>query len=186
MIASKDMYFVQPRYERSPEMPSGFFEFFCIILAIISLIVSIYYFLLDAADIMFMFSSGQILMAIAFIIIGLVKHLCQVMWIVKFFITEPMIVDIGKFICAGAILLLGGALAMFIVMLLSEQKTWIEVLMHPFVVEYGVFLIADIFLTMNFFKLAAQYYVPAYTYATIPQMKPVMTQNYPYAFSLYP
>jgi len=191
MIASKDMYFVPQRFERSPEAIDTFVKIVCFILAVINIIVSIYYFPLDISTVVFMFQSGQILMAIGFIIVGLIKHVCQLIWVLQFFISVDLIVAFGKFVCAGALVILGACLGIFIVLLLGESKSWIEVLMHPFVVEYGTFVIADIFMTLYLFSLIKYYYVmPGFNYAQVPQqvqMKPiVMPQNYQYAYPLYP
>ena len=188
MIAAKDMYFVQPRYERNSLMPTTLGDMICFIIAVLSILVSIYYFLLDIGTIMFMFQSGQIVMAIGFLFVGIIKHVCQVMWVIKFFVTIQLVVDFGMYICLGALLILGGCLAVFIVFLLGEQKTWIEVLMHPFVLEYGVFFIANIFMILHFLKIIKNNYgMSGFNYAAVPQTKPfVMPQNNPYVFSLYP
>ena len=194
MIASKDMYFVPQRIERSSELLDTFVKMLCFILAVINVIVSIYYFPLDISTVAFMLQSGKIPMAIGFAFVGIIKHVCQLIWILQFFTTIQFVVDFGKFVCAGALVILGSCLGIFIVLLLGESKSWIEVLMHPFVVEYGTFVIANVFMTMYLFKIIKYYYVmPGFNYAPVPQvqqqvqMKPIMMpQNYQYAYSLYP
>ncbi len=164
-----------------PQQVSEAVRTFLMVLAIIFTIVSGFLILLDVSSIFFFINSGQIVWAIVFLLVGVIKHTCQVWWFLILFSTDPPVG--GKMIAFGICGVAFGVIAIcfgvHFYMLYKETQNFIEVLMHPYIYEFALFLITDGVALLACSQLADPKYAPQYYYAPIQQPQILRQPQYP-------
>ena len=196
MIPRKDMQFMQMAYPsvqtEAPTAATASMMAF-MFLAIIHTGYSMWVLLLDVSSIMLLFQSGQIAMAAIFLLVGIMKHICQLLWFIKIFAPTTIGNLINLIVSATTMLLILASLGAYIVMLYKETNNLIEVMMHPFVIEFGSFVIANMFMIANSFPVTETEYIyaPAQSFPQMEMMpiepKAEIKQQQPaYFYAAYP
>eukprot|EP00831_Metopus_contortus_P072963 TRINITY_DN66547_c0_g1_i1.p1 TRINITY_DN66547_c0_g1~~TRINITY_DN66547_c0_g1_i1.p1 ORF type:complete len:201 (+),score=38.81 TRINITY_DN66547_c0_g1_i1:124-726(+) len=98
-------------------------------------------------------SSGDILI-LTLLLMGIFMHAIQVWW---FFILIPSTINTNYYsinlgVLGGGMLAIGSILGVCIMKVFAERQLWIDVILHPFVIEFGTFLMANIFILYYVFQ----------------------------------
>ena len=177
MIPVKDFRYRLPMYAPQAGVSARTsLETIALILAFIHVLYSLYLILLDISSIVFLFSSGQYLMASIMVIVELMKRVCHVLWFA--YLTGKKTFKDYYTICIGitgfALAILGLSLGGFIFLIYSETHSMIQVMSHPFVIECATFVIADAIMVLVILQdkpVFNYYYHPAqFPYQVQPQM----------------
>ncbi len=198
MIPMKDIRYPTPMLFPQPHIPPMTnLRWVAIILAVIHTLYSLYCFLLDFSSIFFLIQSGQYGLALLFLIIGSLKHLCQVIWFVE--LLDPSLnpyhqSNITKIIIGAGLGVLGISLGGYIMLIYMETHSMIEVMTHPHVIEFTTFVLADTFMLLVLLEKQAmieQYIYSQMKYAPVPQQAQpqeieMVSQQLPYGFTFVP
>lgn len=156
MIQVKDTFAAPRKSTPAVAIDLTSYDAMLVALSVISVIVSIVFFLLNLGNILFCVKGGEYVMALLYILAMAVKHVSQLLWFLQLF--SVVITGFGKWIKVGisgaGLLLVGGFCVYDILKLYSQNQNMIEAVMHPFVFEAGTFVIADIFLVIKFINLS--------------------------------
>ena len=177
-----------PRYHDSVSAPPTTFELVLICFAAIHTIYSAYVFFLDLSSVIILFQSGMILYGVLFLFVGTLKHVCQALWcLVNTRYKTLLTPTTYLIICGAGELILGASLIGYCVLIYGQTHNIIDILMHPHVIEFGTFIIANtlmIFLELS--HLSDYTMVPMYYYEPQQIEMPKMYTLQPQQFSGVP
>ncbi len=151
MIPVKDIRYSTPQFVPQPVQAPAFtnLQLVTLILAAIHITYNICTFLLNVPTIFFMIASGQWLLALLFLFIGSLKHICQALWFIELFKPElnPFHTNpiITKSIIGGGLAAMGILMVVDAVMIYAETHSMFEVMTQPTVIEAITFVLADTF-----------------------------------------
>eukprot|EP00829_Urostomides_striatus_P019199 TRINITY_DN730_c0_g1_i1.p1 TRINITY_DN730_c0_g1~~TRINITY_DN730_c0_g1_i1.p1 ORF type:complete len:220 (-),score=46.38 TRINITY_DN730_c0_g1_i1:25-684(-) len=154
MQGKERFQFVIPNFQAQEETPTfdildNLHAAFLVIAAVATIICGAC-FLIDFDAMVTWFKAGNFGVGLFVLLLGLIKHLINFWW---FFMLYHECVKIIPFnymkevslwgcIGAGAFLLLGLVIQFYGIY--SETKSWVDTLMHPFIIEFLAMVIADV------------------------------------------
>ena len=143
----KDIQVMPQRFAQNVSKPPTYetLRLALLVMSGISVLCSVYFLMLDLSIVVYMFQSSQIMIGILLVVVGLIKHFCQFLWAIGF--TRYHNIFAGWFAliaCAGGLVVMAFALVYSIIVISKDTPNPIEVMLHPFVIEFGTFIFPSI------------------------------------------